>query len=155
MFDKICNVIFAVLVFGLIFWATMAFLEATKGPVDAIDPVLDDYTADIMDTFEVTNDGEVFAPTHSMVDSTMLITVKEYENLGDLNRAYVLDSCGPIDCTGITFPEVEGYSTYNTQQWPFVCTIHVLRPTIVNGRNVSTLGHELSHCVHGAYHNED
>lgn len=48
-----------------------------------------------------------------------------------------------------------GYAVFaNPGNRPYWCEIHALRPTRGDDENMDTLGHELSHCLFGAFHPE-
>ncbi len=70
---------------------------------------------------------------------TMQVTVIYYDDKRALNLEYP----GKFYDHGVL-----GFTEYYTDR----CYIHVIRPTLVDGRRTRSLGHELLHCFHGHYH---
>lgn len=49
----------------------------------------------------------------------------------------------------------EGFAVWaNPSRTPLWCEIHTLRPKNNNDDNMSTLGHEMFHCLRGTFHKE-
>ena len=76
------------------------------------------------------------------------ITVVYHENATELNRSY-------YERFGNDGIKRLGYAVYaNPGRQPYWCEIHALAPRSTDDEKMDTLGHELSHCVFGQFHDK-
>lgn len=142
--------VFLILVFiGLMTAAFMMAREKEQAGVTLFEDVLD-YTPEQIDNFRLDPPSDyAYAPAFDRSKTQFPITIVTHESLNDLNNALQV-WCKEYGkpCDGI---HVEGWSVYDLEK-PWPCEVHVLRPARVEGRATSTLGHEVAHCIYGAYH---
>jgi hypothetical protein len=95
-----------------------------------------------------------------VTDRTQLpisITVHLYQNRSELNAAWAQSGGVADDQRRLGFAQwnqlaSEGVSGPRPAE--LRCDIHAIQPVRVQSDAVTTLGHELLHCVYGAYHAE-
>lgn len=76
------------------------------------------------------------------------ITVIYHDNLSDLNKSY-------YERFGNDRIKRLGYAVYaNPGRQPYWCEIHTTRPKYADDEQMNTMGHELSHCVFGQFHDK-
>ena len=75
------------------------------------------------------------------------ITVIFYDNHADLNKAYK-------ERFGNDQKDKLGFAVYaDPGRQPYWCEIHTTRPKREGDEPMNTMGHELSHCIFGQFHN--
>lgn len=76
------------------------------------------------------------------------ITVIFYDNFSDLNAAY-------RERFGTDRNKKLGFAVYaNPGRQPYWCEIHAVPPLKTDDEKMDTLGHELSHCLYGQFHDK-
>jgi len=87
------------------------------------------------------------------------ITVNMYSSDRGVQRAFARDT----GASRATARKREGFATWNegrnndgtpVEPKDLKCVIHVQAPNEMNDEHVLQLGHELLHCLYGAYHDE-
>lgn len=94
--------------------------------------------------------GEKVAPTFDRTNKEMTIMVRTYpthvevtRKLHEFNREKGITNSKP--------PHSLGWAAWNTEA-PYACVINVKTPARVDDDDITTLGHELAHCIYGSYH---
>lgn len=89
--------------------------------------------------------AELVKPTHNIDEVVVYVTW--YDSQTELNRIYQR-LCNDVISNCVN--SVLGFSHVDPEVK--VCEIHALKPVTVDEERMLVLGHELSHCLFGAFH---
>jgi hypothetical protein len=86
---------------------------------------------------------------HNRTGKPITITVYEYKTYTDVSMALKIfqqERGQPL-----TKDTSLGWSGWDREE-PYECEIHIVAPTRIDDEDTLTLGHEMSHCLYGSYH---
>lgn len=86
---------------------------------------------------------------HNRSGKPITITVYEYNSYKEVSDAlakFQKDLNQPV-----TKETSLGWSGWDREE-PFECVIHIKPPKRIDDEDTLTLGHEMSHCLYGSYH---
>lgn len=94
--------------------------------------------------------GEKIVPSFDRTHNEMTIVVRTYPTHVQVTRE--LDEFHrQKGITKLPARHSLGWAAWNTEA-PYACVINVKTPDRVDDDDVTTMGHELAHCLYGSYH---
>lgn len=102
-----------------------------------------------------TTEDPIIEGSIDRVGQEIKVTTHFYDNPSDLRRKYAI-----VHNVSLRLVDngLQGFAVWH--EWPngepenteFECQIHSIKPKRIDDRHVTTLGHELLHCLYGTYH---
>jgi hypothetical protein len=118
-------------------------------------------TAVALGTLPLSSAAQSVAPTLDLAAVRVEITwIADRAELAEIRRKYETRTSAAnarqqrqaAARLGSRQPSEAGFSVLGKRNGEHVCLIFVERPTVVNDAHTLQLGHELAHCLLGAYH---